>query len=112
MRGFMQRGGLFLAAILIIVGLLVGVTSSLKQDQLQRDYERLLQEHHQLHGSAEGWGQELINAKIVRDRDEAALYTGFVIAGAGVLVLIFVLRQRSVHEMAQDLEDEHRESQG
>jgi len=106
MRGFMQRGGLFLAVILIIAGLLVGVTSYLKQDELQNNYEKLLMDHHQQHGTAEGWSQELIEAKIVRDRDEAAMYTGFVLAVAGLLVLIFVLRHRSVHEMVADLNDE------
>jgi len=103
MRGFLQRRGLFGAILLIVAGLLSGVTAYLARPGLQAEFERLLHENHD-DPTSEGWSPELIDVKIRKDRNEMVYYTGLLLAGVGVLIMVLVLRYRSVEEMADDLD--------
>ena len=107
MKGFLQRGGLFFAVVLIISGLLVGVSAYMSHDLVQAEYEAALLKDKE--SGKQGWSKETIEASVRRDRDKAAIYVGFLLAIAGGLVLLMVFRQRSVSELVEDLDKEHDE---
>ncbi|NOZ84677.1 MAG: cytochrome c biogenesis protein ResB [Deltaproteobacteria bacterium] len=109
MKGFLQRGGLFFSVVLIVSGLLVGITAYLTQDASQRRYEDSLLKDKE--NGNQGWSKETVEASVRRDRDQAAIYVGFFLAFMGGLAMLMVLRHRSVTEMVEDLEQTEKEDE-